>query len=117
MNKSDQNNNARLEIIRGPFKGEVFILGKDDFSIGRAADNVFVLPDITVSRQHAEIIQKNAKYMVIEKGLNGVKVNGQPVKSRQLYDRDIIEIGPCSFRFIESAIADNSLPPDKTLIH
>ena len=68
--------------------------------IGRAPDNDVVLPDLEVSRHHAELRKLPAgDYEIVDLGShNGTYVNGIRVSSQRLTERDIVSIGHSTFR-------------------
>ena len=68
--------------------------------IGRAPDNDVVLPDLEVSRHHAELRKLPAgDYEIVDLGShNGTYVNGIRVSSQTLTERDIVSIGHSTFR-------------------
>lgn len=75
-------------------------LGSDPVSIGRSPDSDVVLADAEVSRQHAEVRQRDGGYVIVDLGsMNGTKVNGVGVRERQLEDGDVITIGAAQLRF------------------
>ena len=49
-----------LVAVAGPRKGSEFPLTEERTTIGRGSDNVLVIPDISVSRQHV-VLQRNAR--------------------------------------------------------
>jgi ABC-type multidrug transport system ATPase subunit len=70
--------------------------------IGRAQDNQVVIADLSVSRYHAEL-RKNPRggYTIVDLGShNGTFVNGQRVESAPVTERDIINIGPATYRLV-----------------
>jgi ABC transport system ATP-binding/permease protein len=70
--------------------------------IGRAADNQVVIGDLSVSRYHAEL-RRNPRggYTIVDLGShNGTFVNGQRVESAQVTERDIVGIGPATYRLV-----------------
>src|SRR5262245_39649474 len=70
--------------------------------IGRAADNQVVIDDLSVSRYHAEL-RRNPRggYTIVDLGShNGTFVNGQRIESAPLTERDIIGIGPATYRLV-----------------
>src|SRR6266571_586587 len=70
--------------------------------IGRAADNQVVIADLSVSRYHAEL-RRNPRggYTIIDLGShNGTFVNGQRIESAPVNERDIIGIGPATYRLV-----------------
>ncbi len=68
--------------------------------IGRTLDNDIVLPNLSVSRRHAQIVKNGDHYFI--KDLNstsGLFVNGEPVRQRMLQDGDHILIGKHTLLF------------------
>ena len=70
--------------------------------IGRAADNQVVVADLSVSRYHAELRREaRGGFGIYDLGShNGTYVNGQRVGSAPVTERDIIGIGPATFRLV-----------------
>ncbi len=62
-------------------------------SIGRKIDNVLVLNDPRVSRQHAELRRFRGRYVVFDMGsTGGTYVNGHRVSHSVVYDGDVISL-------------------------
>jgi ABC transport system ATP-binding/permease protein len=68
--------------------------------IGRVGDNDLVLPDLDVSRHHAELRRSSAgTYEIVDLGShNGTFVNGRRISSAVLTEADIVGIGHSTFR-------------------
>ncbi len=68
--------------------------------IGRVPDNNVVLPDLDVSRHHAELRKSPAgTYEIVDLGShNGTYVNGRRVASAVIGEDDIVSIGHSTFR-------------------
>jgi ABC transport system ATP-binding/permease protein len=68
--------------------------------IGRVLDNDLVLPDLDVSRHHAELRKsQTGTYEIVDLGShNGTYVNGRRVSSAVLSEADIVSIGHSTFR-------------------
>ena len=68
--------------------------------IGRVPDNDLVLPDLDVSRHHAELRKSPAgTYEIVDLGsYNGTFVNGRQVSSAVLSESDIVSIGRSTLR-------------------
>jgi ABC transport system ATP-binding/permease protein len=68
--------------------------------IGRVPDNDIVLPDLDVSRHHAELRKSPAgTYEIVDLGShNGTFVNGRRVSSAVISEDDIVSIGHSTFR-------------------
>jgi ABC-type multidrug transport system ATPase subunit len=68
--------------------------------IGRTLDNELVLPDLEVSRHHAELRKlPTGSYVIVDLGShNGTYVNGRLISSQTLTENDIVGIGHSTFR-------------------
>jgi pSer/pThr/pTyr-binding forkhead associated (FHA) protein len=89
---------VRLVVVKGE-NTEAVVEGSPEhpITIGKAADNVFVLLDKTVSRRHAvvEVDEAGARVQDL-RSLNGVKRNGQrlpPEEWVRLHGGDELELG------------------------
>jgi len=87
-------------------------------SIGRAPGNRMILPDPTrmVSRVHAEILHRDGKFFLLDRGSNPARFNGEqmePGKERLISDGDRIQIGAYLVQasFAEPMSAAPVLPP------
>jgi ADP-ribose pyrophosphatase YjhB (NUDIX family) len=74
--------------------------------IGRTPDNDLVIPDLDVSRHHAELRKSDAgSYEIIDVGSHGgTFVNGKRVSGATLTDQDTISIGRSTFRLAEGEL-------------
>ena len=54
-------------------------------NIGRAENNQLVLPDPerTISRVHAQVVYRNGRYAIVDRGSNPISVNGRPLGNGQ----------------------------------
>jgi ABC-type multidrug transport system ATPase subunit len=91
---------ARVSASRPP--SAVLQLPPKVLRIGRAADNQVVVADLSVSRYHAELRREaRGGFAIYDLGShNGTYVNGQRVGSAPVTERDIIGIGPATFRLV-----------------
>ena len=64
------NDALRIEVIEGPLKGEIMIIGKGGGSIGRSSDNSICIPDKELSRKHSAIVfdERSGKYFIQDVG-------------------------------------------------
>lgn len=78
-----------------------FTLPGDAETIGRESKNDIVIPDINVSRVHAEIRQdESGAWILTDLGsTNGTFVNGRQIKSTALADADRIIVGTTNLEF------------------
>jgi mRNA-degrading endonuclease RelE of RelBE toxin-antitoxin system len=85
--------------------------------IGRVPGNDLVLPDLDVSRHHAELRKTPAgNYEIIDLGShNGIYVNGQKVTSKLLTEADLVSIGHSTFHLeggeLVQFVADDEATP------
>lgn len=69
-------------------------LDKTPFTIGRRPDRDLVVTDPRVSREHAQIVQENAEFFVVDLGSkHGCYVNGEKITRHALKNGDRVEIG------------------------
>ncbi len=80
--------------IKGKSMHKTFYLEKNIIGIGRASDNDIIIPDITVSANHA-VIKRVAKEFFIEdlESTNGILINGKNVKKQALKSGENIKLG------------------------
>jgi sigma-B regulation protein RsbU (phosphoserine phosphatase) len=72
----------------------IVIVDKPVFRIGRRSESDLRPASVEVSREHAEIIQDNGKYLLKDRGSRfGTFVNDEPITERQLRHRDRIRFG------------------------
>lgn len=93
---------AKLEIIQGPNKGEIFVL-EDDSTIGRSLKNSISLLDGRASRQHARVFREGEDYFIMDlKSANGTFLNSRPIvpeKPFKLNQSDEIQISSTRLKF------------------
>src|SRR6185312_5121668 len=96
---------ARLEFLDGDGSTELIRSGAT--RIGRQGDNDIVLKNTSVSRHHAVLKQdSDGPFIIVDMNTgNGVWVNGQRIKSMQLSDGDLVELGEVRMRFRTSQAA------------
>nr|HEX4313929.1 VWA domain-containing protein [Kofleriaceae bacterium] len=90
---------ARLVGVSDGVRGAAFELYAD-MTIGRTSDNAVILPHSSLSRRHTRFVFVNGSYVVQDLGsTNGTKLNGKPVQSCVLADKDEVAIGDVVLRF------------------
>jgi FHA domain/zinc-ribbon domain len=81
--------------------GETFHPESERTTIGRSPDCGIFLDDVTVSRKHAVLAQKNGVFTIEDQGsLNGTFVNRKRVESAELEDGDELQIGKYRLTFL-----------------
>jgi hypothetical protein len=74
------------------------------FRIGRSETADLRVESVEVSREHAEIIERNGMWLVRDLGsTNGTHVNGNLIKETLLSDGDILKVAETELTFIASA--------------
>ena len=89
-----------LTITKGPIAGQIFYIDPLPLSIGRDPESDLFLNNMTVSRHHAVIENKDSSVIIRDKGsLNGTWVDGKVIDEAELVDGTLIQIGTFSMRF------------------
>jgi hypothetical protein len=82
--------------------GETFRPRGGRTRIGRSPDCDVFLDDVTVSRNHALLIERDGKFFVEDEGsLNGTFVNLRRIDSAELENGDELQIGKYRLTFVE----------------
>jgi hypothetical protein len=82
--------------------GETFAPRGERTTIGRSPDCGIFLDDVTVSRRHAVLVQRDGRWLVEDQGsLNGTFVNRKRVESAELEDGDELQIGKYRLTFLK----------------
>ncbi|HEY9827884.1 MAG TPA: EAL domain-containing protein [Stenomitos sp.] len=95
---------------------QLLLIGRTSWSLGRAQDCSFFLPDRMVSREHAMVLQLplSCEFYLVDLGSrNGSFVNSQRVKTPTLLrNGDLIRIGKTEMQFLAAAALEspNALP-------
>ena len=102
--KKEARRNAEIPNIRVISNdGRVYTvpLLKNSIGIGRSKDNDIVLPDQTVSRNHARIMETEEGHLLTDLGsFNGTKVNEESIQSTLLKHNDRIKLGLVKLIFL-----------------
>ena len=81
--------------------GETFRPAGERTRIGRSPDCEIFLDDVTVSRNHAVLVEQNGKFHVEDQGsLNGTFVNRRRIDNAPLGNGDELQIGKYRMTFI-----------------
>ncbi|MEP7302976.1 MAG: type VI secretion system-associated FHA domain protein TagH [Caldimonas sp.] len=97
-----------------PLSGHFDELGGN---IGRAENNQLVLPDPerTISRVHAQVVFRNGRYAIVDRGSNPISVNGRPLGNGQeafIQAGDELQIGGYAMRVEAAAPAGGAAAAD-----
>lgn len=101
-----------LITLSGSRAGARWLLQAGVTTVGRDSDRDICLPDLSVSRQHAEIVRQRAGYFVADlQSSNGTQLNGQPLTApAMLSPGDVLRIGEIELR-CETVAALTTPPP------
>jgi hypothetical protein len=82
--------------------GETFTFSGRPTRIGRSPECEVFLDDVTVSRNHALLVERDGGFVVEDQGsLNGTFVNRRRIDSVRLGDGDELQIGKYRLIFVE----------------
>ena len=86
----------------GGRSGETFAPQGERTTIGRSPDCPVFLDDVTVSRNHAVLVEREGKFFVEDQGsLNGTFVNRRRIDNQELENGDELQIGKYRLTFVE----------------
>jgi pSer/pThr/pTyr-binding forkhead associated (FHA) protein len=92
---------ALLAFRNGPDAGLVVELRGQRITVGRHESADIFLDDVTVSRNHAEIVREGSVYTARDlDSLNGTYVNSRRVEGVELRHQDDLQIGKFHFTFL-----------------
>jgi hypothetical protein len=108
--ESDEEPGITLEEVGGPAlvvragggrTGETFRPEGERTTIGRSPDCGIFLDDVTVSRRHAVLIERDGGFFIEDQGsLNGTFLNRRRIESGRLEDGDELQIGKYRLTFL-----------------
>jgi hypothetical protein len=76
-----------------------FTLSKMRMTIGRNAGNDIMIPETTVSGNHADLVNESGNWYIIDaNSTNGVLVNGTKVSKQRLNNGDMIKLGAATLK-------------------
>jgi hypothetical protein len=81
--------------------GQSFPLAGVRMTIGRSPDAEVFLDDVTVSRDHAVLVQRHGGWFLDDSGsLNGTYVNRKRIESHRLEDGDELQVGKYKLTYL-----------------
>ena len=85
---------AALICISGRSIGQMFLLDRDEVTIGRSPDSTLFLDDEGGSRHHAKVVRADERWVVVDLGsTNGTFFRGERVDVHTLEDGDQLHLG------------------------
>ena len=102
---------AALVGTSAPFENQRFVLKRGKTLIGRREDNDIILPDDSVSAQHAWVLHDEGRYRVINMlSTNGTFINDAKAHDGPLQDGDRVRFGRAEFVFRAGAAQGGTKP-------
>ena len=90
-----------LDQVEGTAGRRMHDVGDEVVTVGRGPESSIFLDDVTVSREHAEVLRGDVGFRIRDAGsLNGTYVNRVRVDSVDLRNGDEIQIGRYRFKFV-----------------
>tara|TARA_B100000902_G_C26817155_1_gene672096 strand:- start:276 stop:617 length:342 start_codon:yes stop_codon:yes gene_type:complete len=97
INKNGENSNVKfvLNVLNQNSRSSSWMLNEGNYTIGRLVEHEIILDDVTVSRNHGEIIIENEYSKITDNSsTNGIYINDILIKdSSELNSGDKIQIG------------------------
>ena len=86
----------------GGRSGETYAVESERLGIGRGPENDVFLDDVTVSRNHALLVQRRDGLYIDDLGsLNGTYVNRRRIESHRLQNGDELQVGKYKLTYLE----------------
>lgn len=90
-----------LDQVEGTAGRRMHDIGEEVVNVGRNPKSAIFLDDVTVSREHAEVLRGERGFRIRDTGsLNGTYVNRVRVDAVDLRNGDEIQIGKYRFKFV-----------------
>lgn len=84
----------KLIILTEQFRGKVFELTKDLYTVGRVDERDICIKDPSISSYHCDFIKKGSTYLIRDRNsTNGSRVNNSPITEQELKGGDMLQIG------------------------
>src|SRR4051812_39354787 len=113
---------AKLVVLSEGMTGKTHELKVDKTTIGRVDDNMFPLPEASVSSHHCEILLRGTDVVVHDlNSTNGTYINGQQVSNEAvLKPGQILRLGQVELRLEDGegkpATSQSRKLPDQTMV-
>jgi hypothetical protein len=90
---------ARLVLLSEGLTGRTFELKAEKTTVGRVSDNMFEIPEASVSSHHAEIHLRGNDVLIKDLGsTNGTFINGEKISEATLKSGQILRVGMVEMR-------------------
>ena len=103
-----------LVVVEGPEPGKAYLLEGSRTLVGKSSSCDIVVPDVTVSRQHFEVVADSGRSLIRDlNSTNGIILDGAMVKEAYLRPGSLVKAGEVTFRF-QTDYDTVHLPPVET---
>lgn len=97
---------ARLVLLSEGLTGRTFEFKTEKTTVGRVADNMFEIPEGSISSHHAELTLKGNELHIKDLGsTNGTFINGEKIMEGTVKPGQILRLGMVEMRFETSDAA------------
>ncbi len=98
---------ARLVILSEGLTGKAFELTAEKTTIGRVDDNMFAIPEASVSSHHAEVLVRGGGVVIRDSNsTNGTFINGNQITGEAgIKPGQILRLGQIEMRLEDAAAA------------
>ena len=103
-----------FELGAAPLPNDTATESRDSITIGRAADNDIVVPDVLASRHHAKLVTTDVGVQLQNTDGNGTFVNGARITDTGLAEDDVVTIGNVDFVFTDGTLERRTQPAATT---
>ncbi len=105
---------CNLVQVEGPEPGKIMPVDQERLVVGKSPEADWIVPDLTVSRQHFAIRSEGGRFLVQDLGsTNGTELDGARVREAFLRPGALIKAGEVIFRFVTEYDAVHIQPSDK----
>lgn len=109
---------AKLVLLSAGMTGRTHDLKVDRTTIGRVEDNLFQIPEPSVSSHHCEVLVRGNDVIVRDlNSTNGTFINGQKVSESALKPGEVLRLGQIEMRLeSDTPAATPKKPAEQTLV-
>jgi pSer/pThr/pTyr-binding forkhead associated (FHA) protein len=110
---------AKLVVLTEGFAGKTCELTNERTTIGRLDDNLFPIPEPSVSSHHCEVTLRGTEVLIKDlNSTNGTFINGEPIKEGVLKSGQTLRLGQVELRLENGkVVAPGTNPAKKHLDH
>ena len=105
---------AKLVVLTEGFAGKTCELTNERTTIGRLDDNLFSIPEPSVSSHHCEVTLRGTEVLIKDlNSTNGTFINGEPIKEGVLKPGQTLRLGQVELKLDNGNVAAPATSPTK----